>query len=665
MPSSPPNGASRPLSLDYRAILNQASDAMFVSDATSHITDVNAAACAMLGYTRDEMLRMVISDFVLPDVRADVARNIERLRAGQSIRADRQYVRKDRSLVHVEVTAVFAPPGFYLAIARETGERIRAERDRQRQTDLLDGQNRVLKMIAAAEPLDDTLDAIAQVVDDQHPESMASILIADPGGRTMTGKAAPRLPREVRDTFASVPVADNVGSCGTAAFRRQPVVVTDLVSDPKWAPWRDLVLRNGLRACWSTPVLSRAGELLGTFALYYPRPVGPDDHQRRLIDVAAKLVALAIEQHRDRDELLRSNQALRDVVDHAPIAIMVVAPDRRIAAWNPAAEQMFGYTADEAIGTTISDLMVPADRTAEHDDLWRRVHAGQQLGGLQLRRRRKDGSVVEISIWTSPLRGPGGASAGMLAFCADVTNQAQLQEQLLRAQRMESIGRLAGGISHEFNNLLAVISGYSEALLRRTTDDHPLREHAQEIHRAASRGAALTQQLLAFSRRQVAAPRVMDLARAVHGTYGMLRRVITDKIDIRLHADQPVMVRADPGQVEQVLVNLAINARDAMPEQGGSITIETRQADVAPGEVQGFPPGPAALLRVSDTGFGMDPRTASRIFEPFFTTKEAGQGTGLGLSIVYGIVQQAGGHIAVRSTPGQGSTFDILLPLVT
>jgi signal transduction histidine kinase len=241
--------------------------------------------------------------------------------------------------------------------------------------------------------------------------------------------------------------------------------------------------------------------------------------------------------------------------------------------------------------------------------------------------------------------------------------QQKLKDQLLRMARMESIGRLAGGVAHDFNNLLAVISGYSESMLRRTGNDHPLRGHIEEIYRAASRGAALTQQLLAFSRRQRVPHQPMDLSQAVQNVYAMLRRVITDKIDIQISAPDPVPIVADPGQIEQVLVNLAINARDAMP-QGGRLLISTETINEA-AALTPLPAGRYGCLSVSDSGMGMDVRTSSRIFEPFFTTKGAGGqggGTGLGLNIVFGIVQQAGGTINVQSAVGQGTRFIVYFP---
>ena len=289
------------------------------------------------------------------------------------------------------------------------------------------------------------------------------------------------------------------------------------------------------------------------------------------------------------------------------------------------------------------------------------------MSAVEALQKRKDGAAVELSLWSAPLTDAAGAPSGFITLAADITERRQLEAQLRQSQKMEAVGRLAGGVAHDFNNLLTVITGYAYMLVQDVGETEPLRANAEEILRAVDRASALTSQLLAFSRRQVAKPRPLDLTALVANMDRMLRRVIGEDIDLAAElAPGLPKVKADPGHIEQVIMNLVVNSRDAMPD-GGRITIRTAAVQLDADFARYHPgarPGPYVALAVADTGHGMSDEIKAHLFEPFFTTKEQGKGTGLGLSMVYGIVRQCGGEITVASQPGHGTTLTIYLPQI-
>jgi signal transduction histidine kinase/ActR/RegA family two-component response regulator len=286
---------------------------------------------------------------------------------------------------------------------------------------------------------------------------------------------------------------------------------------------------------------------------------------------------------------------------------------------------------------------------------------------VEVKRRRKDGTVFDSGIWSAPLREGTGAVRGSVMVVADITDRKRLEEQIQQAQKMEAVGRLAGGVAHDFNNLLTVITGYCQMLLDRLEPSDTAYEDMQQVLRAADRATTLTKQLLAFSRKQIVQPKVIDLHGLLHEMDHILKRLLGEDIELHVEAAPNLgKVRVDPGQLEQVIINLAVNSRDAMPK-GGKLIIELRNADIDPQFVArhlAVEPGPYVLLAVTDTGIGIPPDVQQHLFEPFFTTKEKGRGTGLGLSTSYGIVKQNRGEILVYSEVGIGTTFKIYLPRV-
>ena len=342
--------------------------------------------------------------------------------------------------------------------------------------------------------------------------------------------------------------------------------------------------------------------------------------------------------------------------------LVVVRPNGQLRRVNPALGETLGYDVADLIGTPFIDLVHPDDgaRTLEAYD---RILRGTPVTDFENRYRRKDGEYRVFS-WRATVDPIIGDVYGV---ARDITEHRATEAQLRHAMKMDAVGQLAGGIAHDFNNLLTGILGYSLLALERLPPDSRVRRDIEEIQNAGERAATLTRQLLAFSRRQVFTPRPLDLNAVVQNIEGLLRRLIAEDVElVTLCAPNLHIVRTDQGQVEQILMNLAVNARDAMP-RGGTLTIETKNRELDERyacEHVTVRAGSYVLLEVSDTGEGMNEETKSRMFEPFFTTKEQGKGTGLGLSMVYGIVQQSGGHIEVQSELGRGSSFQIYLPTV-
>ena len=382
--------------------------------------------------------------------------------------------------------------------------------------------------------------------------------------------------------------------------------------------------------------------------------------------VALQGIARDVTARKAAERALQASEArFRVICEASPIGVFLTDPAGQTIYENPALLCYLGQEPEEPLGMGWQRVLHPDDLeliTAT----WQEAVENRQGFEVTHRLLRQDGTVVQLVIRVAPIW-QKGELLGFVGSAVDTTERANLEEQLRQAQKMEAVGRLAGGVAHDFNNMLAVINGYSELCLGRLEPGSPLSEPLREIHKAGERAATLTRQLLAFSRKQLLRPEVLDLNRVVSDMHTMLSRVIGEDVLLgtRLAPDLG-RISADPGQIEQVILNLAVNARDAMP-RGGRLTLSTRNVVLDAAALRhhaGQQAGNYVLLEVSDTGCGMSPDVQARIFEPFFTTKDLGEGTGLGLATVYGIVAQSEGHLEVESTPGTGSTFRIYLPQV-
>ncbi|HYK82683.1 MAG TPA: PAS domain S-box protein [Gemmatimonadales bacterium] len=388
--------------------------------------------------------------------------------------------------------------------------------------------------------------------------------------------------------------------------------------------------------------------------------------------LAEPAVGAVVINYRDVTERRQAEEALRDseiryrtLVDGVRDVIFALTPDGTITSLNPAFEAITGWPREEWLGKTFEQLVHPEDLPLALE-LLGRVMRGEPRPASQFRLGTRGGEyrVAEVAA-TAQRRDE--ALVGIFGIGRDVTERVQLEQQLRQAQKMEAVGRLAGGVAHDFNNILTAITGYADLLAEDLPAGDPRRQDAEEIRKSAERAAALTRQLLAFSRQQVLQPRVLDLNALVSELEKLLHRLLGEDVALATELEPMVgHIKADPGQLEQVLMNLAVNSRDAMP-RGGRLTIETRNVDLDEAYARDhYPvqPGKYVLLAVSDTGTGMTAEVQAHLFEPFFTTKEKGKGTGLGLATVYGIVKQSGGFIWVYSEVGHGTTFKIYLPRV-
>jgi PAS domain S-box-containing protein len=388
-----------------------------------------------------------------------------------------------------------------------------------------------------------------------------------------------------------------------------------------------------------------------------------DISKRKSIEAELRRAHQELER-RTTQEIGEYRSRLASIVDSSEDAIIGKDLDGTIISWNKSAERMYAYGAEEVIGKSIA-VIAPKDRPDEIPGILKRIRGGERIEHYETVRVTKDGRHLDVSLSISPLHNATGEIVGASAIARDVTVQRRTEQQLRQAQKIEAIGRLAGGVAHDFNNILGIITACTEFLRDRIAAGTGPRQYLDNIQEAAERGASLTRQLLVFSRRQAVQPRILDLNERLKEISKLLRPLMGDDVAVVIQTKSPLaVVEADPNQLDQVVLNLAVNARDAMLH-GGKFILETDTVELDEAFARQHQPmtaGKYVMLAVSDNGSGMDDVTVSRIFEPFFTTKEVGKGTGLGLATVYAIIRQSGGHIWVYSEPGRGTTFRIYLP---
>jgi PAS domain S-box-containing protein len=450
----------------------------------------------------------------------------------------------------------------------------------------------------------------------------------------------------------------DAGIPGQVWQTKKPAWIPDVIDLPNF-PRRERARAAGLHAALALPITLDGGQTVtAVLVLFSATPLAEDTRMVELFSAVAAQLGLAMQRKHAEQELRSSQGLLESVITNAPIIVFVTDKDGIVTLSEGQGLAGLGLKPGEFVGRSLFAIYGDMPEILSQR---RRGLAGEAFTGFV------DVANRFFQVWYSPRRGRNGEIVGLLGVAADITERRQLEEQLRRAQRLESVGLLAGGIAHDFNNMLTAITGYAELLLDELPVQDPMREDVAQISAVAQRAGLLTYQLLAFSRQQVLRPMPLNLHEAATDVIRMLRRVIGEDIEIVVNGGHDLaMVNADPGQIGQVIMNLAVNARDAMPS-GGRLTIETANVELGPDFATNEPvvPGPYVMIAVSDTGTGMTADVLERVFEPFFTTKPIGKGTGMGLATVYGIVRQSGGHVVVESEAGKGSTFRIYIPIAT
>ncbi len=616
--------------------------------------EVNRAATEKYGYTREEFLSLTVAEVCLDLPPERVAAGLMGIEISGEVWRQR---RKDGSILEVVLfarTIEFEGRATRLVVTQDITERRRAER-------LQSALYRIAEVSTTARDLTDLYPAIHSIVTHLLDAKNFYIALYDAATNWLT------FPYFV-DEFDSAPAprTPNKGLTEYVLRTGQPLLATgEKLNELATA---GEVERTGSPADdWLGVPLKRGDKTFGVLAVqHYAARTHLGERERDVLTFVSQQVANAIERKRSEEALSRSESRYRSLVQSAVVGIFRATRDWRFLEVNPALAAMLGYDSpSEFLKLSMRpDIFVDPQAIAAIQTSFLR---GGKFEGVEARWRRKDSSVIAVRLSGRGIWDEREGTEIFEAIAEDVTERKGLEEQLRQAQKMEAVGTLAGGVAHDFNNLLTVITGYTQILMDQHARDSQSSHSIEQIFRAAERAAALTRQLLAFSRRQMLQPRVISLNRLVRNLEKMLHPLLGERIRIVVQTARDLgAVRADPGQVEHILMNLAVNARDAMP-RGGTLTVETANEDMGVDFARkhaGASTGRYVVLSVADTGTGMDGHALAHLFEPFFTTKEPGKGTGLGLSMVYGIVKQSGGYITVDSEVGVGTRFKVYLPRV-
>jgi len=650
----------------YSSIFENAVEGVFRTTPDGKFVTANPALARILGYESPEELIASVSDiqhqlYVDPRRRAEFTRLIDEYDAVMGF--ELQLYRKDGSATWVSETsrAVRDESGrllHYEGMMEDINDRKRAEEEitaRARQQAVVAELGQfALEQRDLSRLMDEAVVRVAQTLNVEYckvlellPDGEALLLRASVGWKDgLLGAAAVSAGLE--------------SQAGYTLLTDGPVVVEDLSTETRFRG-PPLLHEHGIVSGMS--VVIRGGDRpFGVLGAHSASPRAFSSNDVNFLKTVANVLGVAVERSRTDEAMREGEERYRDLIEGTHDLVQSVAPDGHFLFVNRAWKETLGYSDSDLLGINLFDIIQPESRAHCHE-IFSRLLAGEPVDNIQLTLLAKDGKPILLD-GAPTARYAGERVVATQAFFRNITERKHLEDQLRQSQKMEAIGRLAGGVAHDFNNLLTAIIGYSQLAIGRLDQEDPMRKEIEQIERAGQRAAGLTNQLLVFSRRQVLQPQVLDLNVVVADLGKMLVRLIGEDVELSTSLGPDIgFVMADRGQIEQIIMNLAVNSRDAMPD-GGRLTIETFNADLdesCTADRINARPGPHVVLVISDNGSGIDKETQSNIFEPFFTTKEQGKGTGLGLSTVYGIVQQSGGHIGLYSELGKGATL-IYLP---
>lgn len=658
----------------YEVLSRFANDIILLIDEAGQIVDANEQAVLAYGYGRDELLGLSRKEIRAPDAAGDSEEIIRKVRDQKGLIYETAHRRKDGTQFPVEVSERLVAVNetvYFESIIRDITERKESEKRLIHANRLYAVLSQINQVIVRVSDRDSLFRQICRIVVEYGSFTTAWIGLAD----RETGEVAPVAFHGSGEDYLQmlkITSGDETygrGPVGIAIREERHYVCNDVAKDPCMLPWRSEALKRGFRSLAAFPV--RLGEAtIGAFAVYYPETGFFSESEIKLLLEVSDDISYAL-QNIEREKVRRktedTNRFFAMIIQSIPEAVCSIDLDGNISSWNAGAEKMLGYRETDIIGRPIATVIPGEIARGELDHCMGMLSTRGFFSGYESVRVAKDGRRVPVEITAVALRNPDGKITDFASIMYDISDRKRLEEQLLQAQKMEAIGQLAGGIAHDFNNILTAIIGYGNLITMKMRPDDPLRIHAEQILQAGERAANLTHSLLAFSRKQIINPRPVDINDVIRRVEKLLLRLIGEDVEMRTAlAPGEIQVMADSGQIEQVLMNLATNARDAMPE-GGILTIGSALLEMDDDFIRthGYGrPGPYALVSVTDTGTGMNEEIRRRIFEPFFTTKEMGRGTGLGLSMVYGIVTQHNGYIECCSEQGKGTSFALYLPLL-